>query len=246
MNRIAVGEEPLVVFVAEAGDGSTDLFAVSAGGGPVHQLTYNRPVESHPAVAPGAAAVAFLRQPLRADSTGRVVTVMNLLNAAERELPLPDGAGAPLGVAWDEAGTAILVRTDRGTWRLVAPPGRGDPRELTGAEAARADTVLSVGIGDPVFALVESCGEGGLCAVSAAGERQQLAVRGSMPFRWGRDSLAWFDQDRIEVRPLGSGRSRQLMWTLVPRQPRQASHGTPSGPPRQGESGLVVPGPARQ
>jgi len=241
MNRIAVGEEPIIVLVAEAGDGSTDLFAVSPGGGPVHQLTFNRPVESHPALAPGGTMVAFLRQPLRGDSTTRQVVVMNLLSAAERDLSLPAEAGAPVGLAWDAGEAALVVATDRGTWQLAAPPGRGAARRLEGPERARADTLLAVGVGDPVFALVVTCGDGGICARGPGGEEQRLAARGTMPFRYGADSLAWFDQDRIEVRPLGAGRTRQVMWTQAPRNPRQATYAAPARPVPGGETGLVVP-----
>ncbi len=241
MNRIAVGEEPIVVFVAEAGDGSTDLFAVSPGGGPVHQLTFNRPVESHPALAPGGTMVAFLRQPLRGDSSSRQVIVMNLLNASERDVPLPAEAGAPLRLAWEAGQSALVVATDRGAWQVAAPPGRGTARRLDGPDRARADTLLGVGVGDPVFALVTACGNGGICARGPGGEEQLLAVRGEMPFRWGADSLAWFDQDRIEVRPLGAGRTRQVMWTRAPRNPRQATYAAPPRPEGAGETGLVVP-----
>lgn len=240
MNRIAVGEEPFVVFVAEGTDGSTDLFAVSAGGGPVHQITYNRPVESHPALSPDGAALAFLRESFGGDSTTREVVVMNLLNAAERRVALPPAAGVPLMVAWHEAGGTLVVRTTAGAWEVAAPPAEPRPRPLDAGELARADTLLAVGIGRPVFALVEACGPG-LCAVGGEGQRQELTSRGSMPFRWGADSLAWFDQGRIEVRPLGAGRSRQVMWSREPRNPRQATYapGVPGN--RRGESGLMEP-----
>jgi hypothetical protein len=241
MNRIAVGEEPLVMFVAEAADGSTDLFAVSPGGGPVHQVTFNRPVESHPALNPAGTVVAFFRQPVRGDSTTREVVVLNLVNSAERRLALPEGAGAPLRLAWDKVGERLVVGTDRGIWEMAAPPARPEPRQLEGPAAASADTLLSVGLGEPAFALAEPCEGGAICAMSPAGERQVLAARGTGPFRWGADSLAWFDQDRIEVRPLGAGRSRQVMWSQPPDNPRQATYAAGTGAPRQVPTGLVVP-----
>ena len=243
MNRLAVGEEPIIVFVAEAADGSTDLFAVSAGGSSVHQLTYNRPVESHPALSPDGSAVAFLRRPLRADSTGNEVTLMNLLNAAERQFPLPEEAGAVLRVAWTRDGGALVVRTTRGPWRIEAPPADADPRPLAGTEAAQADTLLAVALGQPVFALVKPCEGQGLCVHTVGGEVEPLTSRGSGAFRWGVDSVAWFEQERIEVRPLGPGLSRQVMWTRVPRNPREATYAAASGPPRQPETGLVAPPP---
>jgi hypothetical protein len=241
MNRIAVGEEPLVMFVAEAADGSTDLFAVSPGGGPVHQVTFNRPVESHPALNPAGTVVAFFRQPVRGDSTTREVVVLNLVNSAERRLALPEGAGAPLRLAWDKVGERLVVGTDRGIWEMAAPPARPEPRQLEGPAAASADTLLSVGLGEPAFALAEPCEGGAICAMSPAGERQVLAARGTGPVRWGADSLAWFDQDRIEVRPLGAGRSRQVMWSQPPDNPRQATYAAGTGAPRQVPTGLVVP-----
>jgi hypothetical protein len=241
MNRIAVGEEPIVILVGEAADGSTDLFAVSPGGGPVHQVTFNRPVESHPALNPAGTVVAFFRQPVRGDSTTREVVVLNLVNAAERRLALPEGAGAPLRLAWDRSGERLVVGTDRGIWEMAAPPARPEPSQLDGSAAASADTLLSVSLGEPAFALAEPCEGGAICAMSPAGERQVLAARGTMPFRWGTDSLAWFDQDRIEVRPLGAGRSRQVMWSRPPANPRQATYAAGPATVRPAPTGLVVP-----
>ena len=242
MNRIAVGEEPIVVLVGEAPDGSTDLFAGSAGGGPVYQITFNRPVESHPALAPSGTVVAFFRQPVQGDSTTRVVTVMNLLNASERTLELPDGAGAPLELGWRPTGTALLVRTTTGLWELQAPPSQATPRRLVGVEAGRAALLVLVAVGDPVFAIVDDCKDGGVCTYALDGAApQQISPRGSGPLRWGADSVAWFDADRLEVRPLGPGRSRHVMWTQVPAHPRQATYAPGPGGPREPETGLVVP-----
>lgn len=241
MNRMAVGEEPIVVFVADAADGSTDLFAVSPGGGAVHQLTYNRPVESHPALDPAGTVVAFFRQPPSGDSTARIIGVMNLLNAAEREIRLPATAGTPLRLAWDSGGRTLIVGTTRGTWAVPAPPARGAPARLEGPEAARADTLLGVPLGDPVLALAAPCGDG-ICAVLPSGEVQLLVPRGQMPFRWGADSVAWFDGDRIEVRPLGPGRSRHVMWSRPPARPRQATYARGTPGPTGGETGLIPPG----
>lgn len=241
MNRLAVGEEAIVIFVAEAGDGSTDLFAVAAEGGAVHQLTYNRPVESHPALSPDGGAVAFLRRPLRGDSTSDVVTVMNLLNAAERQVPLPKEAGVVQRVAWTPGGEALVVGTTTGPWRVAAPPARPAPRRLEGSEAARADTLLMVGLGSPVFAVVRDCEGDGLCVHTVGGEIEPLTERGIGAFRWGADSVAWFEQERIEIRPLGPGMSRQLIWSRVPRNPRQATYAPGSGRQRQPEAGLVTP-----
>lgn len=247
MNRLAPGEEPIVVFVGEAGDGSTDLFAVSAGGGTVYQLTYNRPVESRPALSPDGAAVAFLRRPLRDDGAGAEVTVMNLLNAAERQLPLPAEAGAPVAVAWSRDGRALLARTGTGIWRLDAPPADPAPRALAGAEATAADSLLGILLGSPAFARVEPCEAGGFCVRTAEGELGPLTATGREPFRWGADSVAWFDGERIEVRPLGPGRSRHLIWTQPPRNPREATYAAAVGPPPPRETGLVPPrGRARQ
>lgn len=242
MNRIAVGEEPIVVLVGDAPDGSTDLFAASPGGGPVYQITFNRPVESHPVLAPSGTVVAFFRQPVQGDSTTRVVTVMNLLNASERELELPEGAGAPLQLAWRPSGTALLVRTSRGIWELQAPPAQPVPRRLVGEEMGRAALEVVVTLGSPAFAIVDRCQDGGICSFPLDGRApQQISARGNDPLRWGADSVAWFDQDRLEVRPLGPGRSRHVMWTQVPPRPRQATYAP--GPARrpEGETGLVVP-----
>lgn len=242
MNRIAVGEEPIVVMVGESADGSTDLFAASPGGGPVYQITFNRPVESHPALAPSGTVVAFFRQPVSGDSTTRVVMVMNLLNASERELELPTSAGAPLEVAWRPTGTTLLVRTTTGVWEMQAPPAQPVPRRLVGESMGRAALDLMVAVGDPVFAIVDNCVDGGVCTYALDGRTpQQISPRGTGPLRWGSDSVAWFDQDRLEVRPLGPGRSRHVMWTQTPANPRQATYAPGPAGPRQGETGLVVP-----
>ena len=139
-------------------------------------------------------------------------------------------------------GTALLVRTTQGLYELQAPPAHPAPRRLVGEEMGRAVLEVLVAVGDPVFAIVDNCLDGGVCSYPlGVGAPQQLSPRGADPLRWGRDSVAWFDQDRLEVRPLGPGRSRHVMWTQVPAHPRQATYAP--GPPRrsEGETGLVVP-----
>jgi hypothetical protein len=231
-----------VIFVGEASDGSTDLFAASPGGGSVHQITFNRPVESHPTLAPSGTAVAYFRQPVSGDSTTRIVIVMNLVNAAERELELPPDAGAPLGITWRPSGTALLVRTTRGIWEMQPPPADPAPRRLVDELMGRAALQVAVTVGDPPFAIVDDCPDGGVCSYPLDGSApQKISPAGTGPFRWGADSVAWFDQDRIEVRPLGPGRSRHVMWTQAPARPRQGTYAAGSGGPRQPETGLVIP-----
>ena len=243
MNRIDVGQEPIVVFVAEGSDGSTDLFASSSAGGTVFQLTYNRPVESNPALAPGGVLLAFLRHPLRADSTGRELVVMNLANNNERRIALPESAGALMQLAWLEDGSAIILKTTTGIWRVNPPPAKPDPTHLDPEKSVAAETTLAVTLGKPVIAWAAECrSTPGICALVNGEEIQQLSEIGTAPFRWGTDSVAWFIDERIEVRPLGGGKTRQLIWSNPPSNPRQAAWARPlTDSPTTRETGLVPP-----
>src|SRR5258706_16357795 len=92
-NKIAVGEEALVVAVGEGPDGMTDLFAAPAHGGAFVRLSYNRLVESGPRLSTSGRSVAFLRRTAGGERPAEVV-VMSLGTGGRRRVALPPGAGA--------------------------------------------------------------------------------------------------------------------------------------------------------
>ena len=103
--KIDVGRESYVVFVGGSGM-SGDLYAVGADGGPAHTITFSAVAELRPALSPDGSSVAFLRGLSLRDSTPASVWIMNLLNGAERELPLPQTSGAPQRVGWSRDGSS--------------------------------------------------------------------------------------------------------------------------------------------
>lgn len=234
-NRIGPGTEPFLVLIGEGSDGQTDLFAASGGGGEVVRLTFTRGAERAPALHPSGTAVAFVRE---SPVPGRPswLVVMNLINSAEREVALPGQLGEAERVGWSRDGSTLYVRGTGGTVLTPAPPaslalesvGTDDP--LRG----RADTALAILLGDPPVARVVACPPdittSGFCAELLDGTSQPLGAAVSEPFRWGRDSLGYFDGDRLMVRPLAGGRPRPVGWTRAPANARQATyHPGPAG-----------------
>jgi DNA-directed RNA polymerase subunit beta len=71
---------------------------------------------------------------------------------------------------------------------------------LDATTAAQADSALMVRLGTPAFARAEMCSDRGICVTGPSGIPSRVSVSGSSPFRWGSDSLAWFDGDRIMIR----------------------------------------------
>lgn len=208
-HRIEAGEDPYVVFVADAPDGRGDLWAMNTGGGESVQLTFSLPAESRPALSPDGDVVGFLRARSSADTVHRRVWLMNLLNGAERELKLPEGAATPIEVAWLGRG-ALLVRTSDGTYLVDAPPAPADARRVAPAEAARADSAFAVHVGEPPFGRIAACADGsGLCVVDAAGQASSLAPGGRQPIGWGADSVGYLEGSELVVRPVGPGRIRR-------------------------------------
>lgn len=232
-NKIAVGEEPFVVLVGTGPDGAVDLFAGQPGGGVLYRLTFTRGREWAPAIHPAGTAVAFLRGAVApGDSTVRL-SVMNLVNAAERDAVVPVGIGRPRAIGWSPDGSRLYVTGEYGFAASDGPPARmalavldaGDP------EAAAADSATSVLLGDPPAARVEPCGGSCiagasqvLCVVTAGGERQELGsgVRGAA--RWGPDSLAYLEGERLVVRALAGGRPRLVSWSNAPRDPAMPTY----------------------
>ena len=228
-NKISVGREPFVVLVGQDQADQTDLFAGSAGGGEMFQLTYTRDPERLPMLDPIGVQLAFLRE----DRRGEVwLVVMNLFNTAERETSVPTAAGPVERVAWNHDGTRLYLRTGTGLFSTPAPPARLALAPLIegSSEAEAADSALSILLGDPPFAAVVSCPDGALC-IRAGTEDTPLTVDGRDPLRWTGDSVGYLVDQAVVVRPLGPGRSRRLEWSQMPTGIRQPTHFQPIARP---------------
>jgi hypothetical protein len=216
-----VGRDAYLVFVGGSAT-SSDLYAVRDDGGPAIPLTYTPVAEMAPALSPNGGMVAFLRARSLSDSTPATVWVLNLLSGADRELKLPKGAGAPREVGWSLDGTSITVRAEGGLYRIVAPSSKGVSRPVPETERAAAESSLAVLLGDPVFARVVPCRTGGeVCVQGDTGAPGFLARGAQQAVRWGADSVALLIGQRLEIRPLGPGRPRRLVWSHLPDNPRQ-------------------------
>lgn len=229
-NRMAIGEEPIVVLVGEGRDGYTDLFAGSPGGGAVHRISFTRDREAMPAVHPGGAAVAFLRRSAQAQDTTTWLVVMNLVNAAEREVTLPPGLEDASRIGWSGDGSTLYVRGAGGLAATPAPPARLDLTVLgTGDPAyAAADSATMLLLGDPALARVDRCPDTGLACIRADTlPPQPLGIGLSQVLRWGSDSLATIEAEDIRVRSLGGGRARRVSWTNLPAAPREGAYWAP-------------------
>jgi hypothetical protein len=219
-NKIGVGAESYVVFDADGEAGQGDLYAVSASGGTVFQVTFSRAHEFSPALSPDGVMLAFVRGPVAVDTNNYRVWVMNLLNGAERELPLSD-AGPPLQVAWSRDGQGLYVRFKQGIRFTPAPPS---PPSYDSPDPGVLDSAFRIVLGDPAFAVLAPCDSGGFCVAGDSGTVQVLPSAARAPFGWGPDSLGYFTGDAIEVRPLGGGSTRRLSWAKAPEHPKTATY----------------------
>jgi len=219
-----VGKDPMVVFVGGDGPAGGDLYAVSTAGGRAIPVTFSTVGEMRPALAPAGGAVAFLRAGALTDSAPASVWVMNLINGAERQVELPEGAGPPEQVGWTDGGRSLVMRAGGRLYRAEAPPAEGAARPVSGAERASAESALAVLLGRPVFGRAVPCPNAeDLCVVGGTGSPALLARGAREPARWGDDSVAYIERDRLVVRPLAAGRARQVEWTALPARPRQPS-----------------------
>ncbi|HEX9894469.1 MAG TPA: hypothetical protein VGA78_11130 [Gemmatimonadales bacterium] len=222
-----------MVIVGEASDGQTDLFALGAQGGEATRFSFTRMKEYAPALHPAGTVVAFLRRaPGAIDSSPATLVVLNLLNSAERQTALPADIGVPRRIGWSPDGAMLYVLGDVGIAGSAAPPATMTfvPVDTAGPGWAAADTATSVLLGLPVVARVETCARDCIssvakpwCILTPDGRRQELG-RVVTPFRWGTDSLAFFEGDRLLVYPLGGGRPRRMEWTRAPERPRDGSY----------------------
>lgn len=221
-NRIKVGEEAFVVFVADGEDHAGDLFAVPASGGTAFQVTFTRVDESQPALSPDGYVVAFARSGFR-PGTPISVALLNLVNGAERRVDLPEGLTVER-IGWSTDGSEVYIRSATGDFVAAAPPAPAGVHRVPASDTAVADSALTVLLGAPPFAIAGSCTVGrGLC-VRAAGVETILDADGRNPLRWGGDSVAFFVNNALVVRPLGPGRIRRLGWSREPLHPREASY----------------------
>jgi dipeptidyl aminopeptidase/acylaminoacyl peptidase len=217
--HLQVGRDAYAVFVGGTAPAGGDLYAVPATGGEAIPITFTNVGEMRPRLSPDGRFIVFLRGGSLTDSTPSSVWVLGLDNGAERELTLPRGAPPPRQAAWSKDGQTVVVAAGQHLYRYDAPMTSSDGRVVEPAERAEAESSLAVLLGDPVFARVVPCERGSLCTVGDSG-RDLLATDARDPLRWGPDSVAWFSDDGVEIRPVGPGRSRRLE-IEGPRAPRQ-------------------------
>lgn len=219
---LEIGGESYVVFVAGTAQAGGDLYAVGTDGGPAIQITFTPVGEMMPELSPDGGTVAFLRGGSLRDSTPASVWVMDLRTGADRELSLPMGAGVPRQIGWARDDSSLVVRTDSNFYRLDPPPGPAKATVISAAGRSVAESSVSVLLGSPVFARVVPCAEPeALCVKADTGAPGLLAHGARDPLRWGPDSVAFLIGDQLEIRPLGAGRARRLLWSGFPGHPRQ-------------------------
>jgi WD40-like Beta Propeller Repeat len=221
-NRLKVGEEPYIVFVADGEDGKGDLFASPPDGGKAFQITFTRVDERAPALSPDGSILAFLRALRPGDTSGASVVLLNLLSGGERWVDAPAGARS---LAWSSDGSMLLVRTGVGIERTAAPPGSLALEDVPASGQLQADSAFRVLLGDPPVGEVTPCSDGtGICARLLNGESLTLSSQGTAPIRWGTDSVAYLEGSSYVVRPLGGGRTRAVKWHSVPGHPRELTY----------------------
>jgi hypothetical protein len=231
-NRITPGIDPFVVFAADGQNGSGDLFAGQAGGGAVYQVTFTLSDEDAPALSPSGGVLAFVRSPSRADSARRQVWFMNLVTGNEREVELLPGGAIPVALAFAPDGAMLYARTAHALWVIHAPPSAPAPRRLSGVDSLRADSALTVYLGEPSFARIASCLKTAatLCAFPPGTAEAPLQAGGFDPVHWGADSIGYFVDDRLIVRSGAGGRSREILWARMPVHPRRPTYAPAASP----------------
>ncbi len=123
----------------------------------------------------------------------------------------------------------IIVGTAAGIWQITPPPAEPTARRLTGPALTEADSLLGTWLGEPRFARAFNCPvAGGVCLIGPSGDTTILASRGRDPFRWGSDSVAWFEGEEMMVRGLGPGIARTVR--LGPSAPNRIREGSYTSP----------------
>ncbi len=226
-NRIKVGEDDIVVFVAEGVDGNTDLFISPTSGGTPTQLTYTGATEMLPRLSPDGGVLAFVRARDTLGGGARLIA-MNLINGNERSVTLPGDVGRPVALGWGTGAGTLYLRTETGTWKADAPPAAFALARVADSDPS-ADTALAVWLGEPRFARAEPCAAGGVCVIGAGAATTTVARDGTGALRWGMDSVAWFEGPNLIVRGLGPGPARRVTWRKAPSRPRDATYAKGSG-----------------
>ncbi|HEU4473986.1 MAG TPA: hypothetical protein VFR72_04060 [Gemmatimonadales bacterium] len=221
--KIEVGRDPMVVFAGGQEPSSGDLYALPTAGGRAIPITFSAVAEMRPALSEDGVMVAFLRAGTLTDSMPTGVWVLNLLNGAERRIELPGEAGPPEQVGWAGRGT-LVVRAGGRLYHAAAPPAAGAAMPVETEDRAAAESVLVVLLGSPPFGQAVPCAnQEDLCVVGDTGAPTVFARGAREPARWGEDSIAYLEGDRLLVRPLSAGRARTVEWSGVPPRRGQLS-----------------------
>ena len=209
-NRIEFGREAFLVFAATGEGDLGDLYAVKPDGGEIWPVTYTRLDERLPGLSRDGLRLAFVRRSGAEDA----VVVMDLARGSEERV-LETATDSVVALTWRPDGE-LWVRGARAGWRIR----QGEPPAPLGSGPA-VDSAFATLVGEPAFATVSACDSPpGLCAHAATGESQVLEPGGRDAVRWGSDSVGYFLNDRLYVRPLGPGRERFLRWHPEPVAPR--------------------------
>jgi hypothetical protein len=220
-NKIEVGKDPYMVFVADGEGGVGDLFASPLQGETQFQVTFSRVDERLPALSPDGSMVIFVRSRLPGVTAEVSVVAMNLLSGAERRMPLPAGF-VPEATAWSADGLHIYVRGTTGVLAAAAPPAQGLFAAVDTVELRGADSALAVLLGDPPLAVVAACATGsGICARLGNDSLVTVAAGGEHPARWPGDSIVYLEQNAWTIRPLAGGKTRVLHWLHGPNRIRE-------------------------
>lgn len=220
-NKIEVGKDPYLIFTADGEGGVGDLFASPLSGEKQFQVTFSRVDERLPALSPDGSMVIFVRSKFPGDTGEVSVVAMNLLNGAERQMPLPAGFH-PEATAWSADAQHLYVRGAMGVLAAAAPPAQGAFVPVDSAGRSPADSALAVLLGDPPLAEVVPCASGaGVCARLGNDSLVTVAPEGSSPVQWPGDSIAYLEKDGWTVRPLAGGKTRVIHWLRPPGRIRE-------------------------
>jgi hypothetical protein len=200
------------------------------------RFTFTRAREAGASLHPSGVVVGFLRRDAgTGDSSAATLVALNLINSSERDVPVPAEIGVARRVGWSRDGSRIYVLGDSGIAMSAAPPAAMALARVDTASAdwSAADSATSVLFGTPAFGRLETCAKDCIssaampwCVVTPNGNKTELG-RVISPFRWGSDSLAYVEDGKVVVRPLGGGVSRVIDWSRAPTKPRDGAYWEP-------------------
>ena len=233
-NKIEVGQDPFVIGVGEGADRQTDLYAAPASGGSFVRLTFNRPAEHSPRLAPDGLRVAYLRQ----DPAGWSLVVLDLSDNGERSVALPRDLGSEPRLGWNEAADTVAVL---GTMAFLAPAaGSLGLLPVAPGGLARADSLTREWVGPSREGALGRCEPSGEVCIRVGPALTPLGPGVSGAIRWGADSVGYFQGGNFEIRPLRGGRARRPLWEAIPENLRELTYfagGSPQVTTRSGVSG---------